>query len=425
MSKLRIGVVVYNETHPSEGGGHAYYDALLKGINDFEFDSKIEIFNIVLYSRQIPDYHFRKPTIPIKLGLGTDLKALIRKVTGFAADTVRKRNNIFYRAFRRTVNPTHNRSLKKLLEKNKIDLLYYMKPERGIFEYPFIATNWDVAHRSIPAFPEISAKLIYNDRENYFLYTLSKAFIILCESNTGAKELKNFYPLCEQKVRVLPMFAGNVINLQVSTDKQKQLLDKYDLWNCRFFIYPAQFWPLKNHYNLLIAFKKLITELNIADIKLVFAGSDKGNKDYIIETINDLQLEKQVILTGFVPEEEIYTFYKNAIALTMPTFLGPTNLPLLEAAQLGCPVICSDLEGHRELLKETALYVNPSDSCSIANAMKAMLDSQVRERFIATAKERVLQSPFRIEESLKHLNDILLDILPIRKAWGFDYDVTS
>ena len=52
------------------------------------------------------------------------------------------------------------------------------------------------------------------------------------------------------------------------------------------------------------------------------------------------------------------SFYKYAVALVMPTFFGPTNIPPLEAFALGCPVITSNIYGIPEQVGDAALLVN-------------------------------------------------------------------
>ena len=42
-----------------------------------------------------------------------------------------------------------------------------------------------------------------------------------------------------------------------------------------------------------------------------------------------------------------------------PTPIGPTNMPLLEALDFNCPVLCSDIERYREILEDAALYFYP------------------------------------------------------------------
>ena len=65
-------------------------------------------------------------------------------------------------------------------------------------------------------------------------------------------------------------------------------------------------------------------------------------------------------------EEEIASFYKHALALVMPSYLGPTNIPLIEAREFNCPVLCSDLDGHKEILGSEAIYFPPNNVIKIS-----------------------------------------------------------
>jgi glycosyltransferase involved in cell wall biosynthesis len=426
MDKLRVGVIVYENSLPTEGGGHSYYDSLLKGINDFDFHPDIEIINVVFYKKAQPSLNLKKKCIYIKGSYDHNNK-LRRNATDDTHSSSKRRNfffsqqNPFVKLGVDFIKYKHNHKIEEILKANKVDLVYYLKVEFNTLNYPFVATHWDVAHKSMQAFPETSLNGNFEDRERYFQYTLSKAFVILCESETGKKELKSFYSLYHEKLKVLPIFASRILNEKLSEESQAEILRKYGLMDRHFFIYPAQFWPSKNHYNLIIAFKKLISEESNQRLKLVLSGSDKGNLSYVKELIKHLNLEESVIITGFITNTELYAFYKNAIALTMPTFLGPTNMPLLEAAHLQCAVLCSDLEGHREMLGDNALYFEPSNADAIYNAMKQILDEDFRKALVHASFRDIQSSPFNIHKSLETLNKILLEIIPIRKAWGIDF----
>jgi glycosyltransferase involved in cell wall biosynthesis len=74
----------------------------------------------------------------------------------------------------------------------------------------------------------------------------------------------------------------------------------------------------------------------------------------------------------------------------MPTFFGPTNIPYLEAFQLGCPVVASDLPGIREQVGDAALLVDPRDSRAIADAMQKLWeDEALRARLVAAGRARM------------------------------------
>lgn len=318
----------------------------------------------------------------------------------------------------RLMSQLKNSSLVQCLKANGVDLVYYLKPNDYPMDFPMIVTHWDVGHKSMYPFPEVAADGNYRKRESYYINMLNRALLILCESKSGAKELIHYYPINSQKVKVLPLFGGEIVNLQVEEEKQHEILDKYGLLPGKFFIYPAQFWAHKNHFNLVMAFDELLKTQPDPQLRLVLCGADQGNMSYINEIIQSHGLSKQVIITGFVNNDALYTFYKHAISLVMPTFLGPTNIPLIEAAMLRCPVICSDLSGHREMLGETALYFDPSAASEIAASMSAVTRADVRKKLQESAFQRINDSAFHVSNSVSALQKILQEIRPVRKAWG-------
>ncbi len=420
MDKLRVGVIVDQNYQPAEGGAYSYYNILLNGINSYHFHPDIEMVNVVFYNKNIPKLNFEKETIYIPGGYIGNLKHTLKKSASKYSSPFFTRQNPILNYFATSVISKTKRKAEQLLKRHKIDILYYLKTELDFLDYPFIATHWDIGHKSMDAFPEVSLHGAYEIRENYYLYTLNKAFVIVCESETGARELKKHYSLYENKIKVIPIFGAEAFNKHVSEHVEAETLLRYDLEKERYFIYPSMFWAHKNHYHLILAFNKLLHENNNYDLKLILCGSDKGNLQYIQELIKSLSLTKHVIIPGFVTQDELSVFYKNAIALAMSSYLGPTNMPLIEAAHLNCPVLCSNLEGHKEILGDNALYFDPSNVDAIKNTMQQVLDKNVRDKLRVSANEFIRNSPFKLSHSLKELEKILLQTKSKRKTWGID-----
>jgi glycosyltransferase involved in cell wall biosynthesis len=80
----------------------------------------------------------------------------------------------------------------------------------------------------------------------------------------------------------------------------------------------------------------------------------------------------QIHVLGFVNDDELAALYAGARALVMPTFFGPTNIPLLEAWALGCPVLTSDIPGVREQMGDAALLVDPRRVDLIADGIRRL-----------------------------------------------------
>lgn len=402
---MKIGVYVIQNINPSAGGNFSYYEKLVAAIDSYDFDKRLEI----CFVGRVP-----KENVKLK------------------SEYIRLQPNFFYKLFRllEKINVVKlfsrilstnanicNRFDLAALKKNHVDVLLYPKQFfREVDNFPFMTMNWDAGHKSTYMFPEFDEGFEF--REHWYRLEMQKALAIIVESEGSKKEFSDFFGITESKIAIVPLFPGGVVDLQVSGDIQMDALKKFKLENVPYFFYPAQFWAHKNHYNLILGFKKLIERNSGRNIKLVFTGSDKGNKRYIKSTIKGLGLENDILIFGFVSNEEVYTFYKNAVALVMPTFLGPTNMPVLEAQSLRTAVICSDLSGHRETCQDGSLYADPSDPDQWHAAMERVLDERQREELLSRAEVVLEKSKFNIRDAVKSLEEIFIKFIPIRRTFN-------
>ena len=161
----------------------------------------------------------------------------------------------------------------------------------------------------------------------------------------------------------------------------------------RFMFYPAQFWPHKNHANLVRALSLIKKQTGLA-INLVLCGSHSGEireKTYseVMVLANEHNVSEQIHYLGYVKEGEMVGFYKEAVALVMPTFFGPTNIPVVEAWALGCPVLTSDLRGIREQVGDAGLLADPRSAEALASAMARLwTDKALCQELIRRGKQR-------------------------------------
>jgi glycosyltransferase involved in cell wall biosynthesis len=304
------------------------------------------------------------------------------------------------------------------LHEHRVDVLYYPLPFENYHpDFPFIATVWDVGHFGIGHFPDVSVRGIFEGRETYFRQVLTRAGKVICESEHGKRELENIYSIPSDKLVIAPMFSGVSANKYKDDSARRNWLSGKGLPDEGFLFYPAQFWPHKNHVNLLHALHA--AKKQGVEVPLVLTGSDKGNLEHVKSVIRALDLEKQVHFAGFVEREEMYHLYRSALALVMPTFLGPTNIPVIEALTLGCPVVCSDFAGHREIAGEAALYVSPNEVSSIASALVELVS---RPALRAELKNKALERAALQLNTPKTAADAVLaafdDYALIRRCWN-------
>jgi len=110
------------------------------------------------------------------------------------------------------------------------------------------------------------------------------------------------------------------------------------------------------------------------------------------EAMRRLGLEERVLSLGYVPDGDMSALYAGAVALIMPTFFGPTNIPVLEAWSFGCPVLTSDIRGIREQVGDAAVLVDPRSVESIADGIRRLWTDEGLRAALAERGRRRLQS---------------------------------
>lgn len=268
------------------------------------------------------------------------------------------------------------------IRKEKIDILFPIFQGTFMPNYAvrLITPVHDLMHRYEPNFPEV--KESYFLREKYMKCMATYAACILVDSKLGKRQFEESYFKNKKKKRkIIPLPFVPPLHMADSKDESIETPRKY-------IFYPAQFWKHKNHLNLLKAISLL--KNSIKDIHLILVGSEKNNckeiKRYIIE--NDLQNE--VTIFGFVSDANIIYLYKHAVAMVMPSYFGPTNIPPLEAMVLGCPVAVSNKYAMPEQVGKAGLLFNPDSPEEIAECIKKLwTDEKLRDEMKVLGYQRV------------------------------------
>lgn len=273
--------------------------------------------------------------------------------------------------------------LEKLLRSRGVELAWLLSPRIKGLGLPFMTIVYDLQHRLQPQFPEVSASGEWQRRERHYRRWLPRARVILAGTQAGREEIKRFYNIGDERIRILPHPTPS--RALQAADVDVDIKQRFDL-DSGYLLYPAQFWAHKNHINLLEALGLLRGEG--LSLQAVFTGADYGYKPQVVKAIERLGLQDQVWDLGFVTNDELLGLYKNALALTYVSFFGPENLPPLEAFALGCPVIAARVSGAEEQLGEAAVLVNPAEPTEIAAAIRRVHDDAASRRNLQIAGQK-------------------------------------
>jgi glycosyltransferase involved in cell wall biosynthesis len=252
-------------------------------------------------------------------------------------------------------------------------------------DVPYMATVWDVQHRTHPWFPEVVAGGIWDYREIGLARFLRRASRIITGTRVGVEQLGFYYQIPADRISILPHPTPRLPDANLAKAPPPRI-ERFA--SRKFLLYPAQFWPHKNHANLLAALR-LVHEKLGSDVELVLTGVDKGNAGFVAGLARELGLSSAVHFLGFVSADELAYLYRRALALTYVSWSGPENLPPLEAFSLGCPVVNADYPGAREQLGDAVRYVDGSDPQSIAEGIVDVVAAAgVRERLVELGRKR-------------------------------------
>ena len=174
-----------------------------------------------------------------------------------------------------------------------------------------------------------------------------------------------------------------------------------------YFLFTGGIHPRKNLLNLLKAFS-LFKKWQKSNMKLLVAGRLAWQYDAIVEKLKTYKYRDDVVLLGYLPDEQLARVTASAYALVYPSFFEGFGLPILEAMQSEVPVITSNTSSMPEIGAKAALYADPSDPDAIAKQMLHLYkDETLRAGLIEAGKQQA--ALFNWDKTAEQLWQIISD----------------
>ena len=204
-------------------------------------------------------------------------------------------------------------------------------------------------------------------------WSAKKALRILTVSETVKREIVSTLSVSKSKVKTV--YNG----IDHRKGKETGIADINI--NSPYILFSGAVEPRKNLLCLAKGFK-LVCEKYLDPLKLVIAGMDR-NPEYrkeLCTLIRDEAIDDKVIFTGFVSDSTLDALYKNAEIFIAPSMGEGFDLPPLEAMKNGTPVICSDIEVHRELLNDSALFFKVDSPAELAELVLLLYNQPEKKK---------------------------------------------
>ncbi len=265
--------------------------------------------------------------------------------------------------------------LEKTFQKNNLDILSHS----SITKFRNLKTiNWipDFQHIHLP---KMFSKREITQRNKKFLEMIKQSDSIIVSSHNALKDLKEFAPGFEKKLKVL-QFVSQPDESYYKLNKKNldELKQKYSIENDFFYI-PNQIWKHKNHMLVLEAVK-LLKQENI-EISIICSGhqTDYRNKNHIEDIksfIKRNNLNKNIKLLGLIDYSDVFGLMKISKAVINPSLFEGWSSTVEECKSLGKNMILSDLDVHKEQYPE-ATFFDRYDVESLKNVLKNYVDENM------------------------------------------------
>jgi glycosyltransferase involved in cell wall biosynthesis len=129
--------------------------------------------------------------------------------------------------------------------------------------------------------------------------------------------------------------------------------------------------PRKNLPSLVHAFAQIAHDHPV--LRLVIAGGDGWGTTDLANAIAGCGAASRVLRPGYLPDELIPAFLRNAEVVAYPSFEEGFGLPALEALACGAPLVTSTNSALEEVVGDAAVLADPYSVTELAAALRAAL----------------------------------------------------
>jgi alpha-1,3-rhamnosyl/mannosyltransferase len=127
----------------------------------------------------------------------------------------------------------------------------------------------------------------------------------------------------------------------------------------------------------------------LGSARLDISGARSDDFRNVASQIATLRLDSRVRWLGHVPAEQMPSVIARSSVVVYPSFSEGFGFPLLEALAVGTPAVGSDRGSIPEVVGDSAVLVDPTDTRALSDALEAVLTQpELRARLKRKGQER-------------------------------------
>ncbi len=278
-------------------------------------------------------------------------------------------------------------SVYRYLRRNRIDL--FVSPDGYISlrsKTPTLVVMHDINFFHYPQGVPAITRFYYN---YFFPRFAQKASKVITVSNYSKNDIAKHFGITPSKISVIyngansafkPLSPDEKVNTRTNLTEGKP-----------YFVFVGALSPRKNVARLITAFH-LFQKKSKLDYKLIIVGEPMFMTADIKEALNNLDYKDLVVFTGRLQIDKLRLVVGGAVALTYVPYFEGFGIPLVEAMRCHIPIIASNRTSIPEVAGDAAIYVDPFDIESMANAMRLVtIDPKLWDALAAKSAARALE----------------------------------
>jgi glycosyltransferase involved in cell wall biosynthesis len=217
---------------------------------------------------------------------------------------------------------------------------------------------------------------------NLGLAAAKKAAFVVTPTQYASNQLSKYTGIPQSKIIAIGEAPKTIENQNKAyQNKENQVsTSTQDILNTAYILHVGTLEKRKNIPALIRAFK-MVKQSGFSNLKLVLVGKASNKKTLddssaIAEAINQEQLSRDVVLTGYLNDDEVQAIYQKAKLYVFPSINEGFGIPVLEAFKYKVPVVIANNTCLPEVAGQGAKSFDPFEVNDIAQTITLLLNDE-------------------------------------------------
>lgn len=264
-------------------------------------------------------------------------------------------------------------ALPRAAKHNNVDLLHCTSNTAPLWcNVPLLLTLHDVIFMG----QQVHSASLYQRLGNYYRriivpHVAKKCLRIITVSYYEKTNIMTRLRIPDKKIIVLHNGYDEIFKLL----KEEHVIYKKYIDEPDYFFVLGNTDGRKNIEKMIISYSLYIKRSKMKR-KLLITSLKDSYIDQMLERHNISFIKKHIVLTGYVPIEDLPYLYNSAFAFLFASLREGFGIPILESMACGTPVITSNTSSMPEVAGEKAILVNPESAEEIAEMMMRLEEDE-------------------------------------------------